>query len=96
MALRRSIKHSEGGTTTEGNVMAARESGELGVHDETQVDRIVTTICGGVAKTPEARPAGKPPIGAWIGTTGRDLRTGDVGRSQDSRRSTCHTGSIQH
>ena len=84
MTLRRSIKHSEGGTTTEGDVMAARELGELGLRDETQVDRIVTTICDGVAKTPEARPAAQPATGAWTGSSGGGHRAGDVGFGQDS------------
>ena len=33
-------------------------------NNETKVEQVVTTICDGVAKTPEARPAGQPAMPA--------------------------------
>ena len=42
----------------------ARVRPEFGIQHETKVDQVVTTICRGVAQTPEARCAGELAFGA--------------------------------
>ena len=50
-----------------GNIASRSIAPESGIQHETKVDRVVATICDGVAKILEAMPAGDPAMRDGVG-----------------------------
>src|ERR1041384_550194 len=59
---------------------------------EIKTGQVVATISGGVANTPEARPAGEFAAGTRIGAPGCGSWAGDIRHGHDSRAGTGWTG----